>query len=192
MKEAEGAEYKLIKFKEDLKMADTQKADTQVSPESKSFNPMIWGAVIVLVVIGGGYYFMSANKKTGEPAVIERTANEEITEPSTQNGTDTLTTDKTASKVAENIKTIEMEGGSFYFKPDKITVKEGDRIKILLKSVDKVHNLYLDEFKVKSSDVKTGETTSIEFTAGKKGSYEYYCAIGQHRQMGMVGTLIVE
>ena len=167
-------------------------ADTQISPESKGFNPLIWVAVIVLVVIGGGYYFMSANKKTGEPALIEGTKNEEKTEPATQSGTDSLTTGKTATKVAENIKTIEIEGGSFYFKPNKITVKAGDRVKILLKSVDKVHNFYLDEFNVKSSDAKSGEATTVEFTAGKKGSYEFYCAIGQHRQMGMVGTLLVE
>lgn len=167
-------------------------ADTQISPESKGFNPLIWVAVIVLVVIGGGYYFMSANKKTYEPATTEETNIEEKTEPATQSGSDSLTSEKTATKVAENIKTIEIEGGSFYFKPSKITVKAGDRVKILLKSVDKVHNLYLDEFNVKSSDAKSGEATTVEFTAAKKGSYEFYCAIGQHRQMGMIGTLVVE
>ncbi|MBI3955442.1 cupredoxin domain-containing protein [Candidatus Gottesmanbacteria bacterium] len=167
-------------------------ADTQVSSESEGINPLIWVAVIVLVVIGGGYYFMSVNNKPAEPALIEETKNEEKTESATQSGTDSLTSGKTATKVAENIKTIEIEGGSFYFKPDKITVKAGDRVKILLKSVDKIHNLYIDEFNVKSSDAKSGEATIVEFTAGKKGSYEFYCAIGQHRQMGMVGTLIVQ
>ncbi len=162
-------------------------ADTQASPENKGVNPLIWVVVIVLVVVGGGYYFMSANKKTSEPATKEVN-----TAPSIQKDSNSPVTSGSASKVTENIKTIEIEGGSFYFKPDKITVKVGDRIKILLKSVDKIHNLYIDEFNVKSSDAKSGEATTVEFTAGEKGSYEFYCAIGQHRAMGMKGTLIVE
>lgn len=164
-------------------MADVQKTDAQVSPTNQGFNPMIWVGVILLIVIGGGYYFMNTNKKTDEPAVITPSTQSESVSPVTSGSV--LTEDN-------NVKTIEMEGGSFYFKPDKITVKEGDTVKIVLKSVDKIHNLYLDEFNVKSSDAKTGETTTVEFTAGKKGTYEFYCAIGQHRAMGMKGTLIVE
>jgi plastocyanin len=31
----------------------------------------------------------------------------------------------------------------------------------------------------------------IEFTADKVGSFEYYCSVGSHRQMGMKGVLKV-
>ena len=32
----------------------------------------------------------------------------------------------------------------------------------------------------------------LEFTADKAGSFEYYCSVGEHKAMGMVGTLKVE
>ena len=40
--------------------------------------------------------------------------------------------------------------------------------------------------------INGGETDSIEFVADKVGTFEYYCSVGQHRSMGMVGKLTVE
>lgn len=55
-----------------------------------------------------------------------------------------------------------------------------------------MHNLNIDEFNVKSPTAKSGETITFEFTPNKAGTFEYYCAIGQHRKNGQVGKLIVE
>jgi plastocyanin len=35
-------------------------------------------------------------------------------------------------------------------------------------------------------------STFIEFVANKKGKFEYYCSVGEHRAMGMKGNLVVE
>ncbi len=93
--------------------------------------------------------------------------------------------------VKENVGQIVIEAGSFYFKPNIINVKKGDKVKIVLNSVSMMHNFYLDEFSVKSDTIKSGESTSFEFTADKVGEFEFYCAIGQHRASGQVGKLIV-
>jgi len=50
----------------------------------------------------------------------------------------------------------------------------------------------MNEFNARTKQIKAGETETIEFIADKVGSFEYYCSVGQHRQMGMVGTLVVE
>ncbi len=34
--------------------------------------------------------------------------------------------------------------------------------------------------------------TFVEFTADKKGTFEYYCSVGEHRVNGMKGKFIVE
>ena len=34
--------------------------------------------------------------------------------------------------------------------------------------------------------------TEVQFIADKAGTFEYYCFVGNHRQMGMVGTLTVK
>lgn len=102
----------------------------------------------------------------------------------------TATSEATDTNGAE--VTIDMEAGSFYYKPNVITVKEGTKVKIVFTSVSMMHNFYIDEFNVKSPTVKSGNTETFEFVASKKGTYEYYCAVGSHRANGQVGTLIVE
>jgi plastocyanin len=50
----------------------------------------------------------------------------------------------------------------------------------------------IDELGVKSKILQDNESEVIEFVTNEKGVFEYYCSVGQHRQMGMVGNLIVE
>lgn len=88
--------------------------------------------------------------------------------------------------------TFDVVGGSFYFTPNVIHVKKGDKVKIVFHDAGGMHNFTLDEFNVKMDTIKTGETATTEFTADKTGSFEYYCGVGQHRQMGQKGTIIVE
>ncbi len=54
------------------------------------------------------------------------------------------------------------------------------------------HDWNVDEFEARTKQIKNGETDSITFVAGKAGSYEFYCSVGQHRANGMVGTLVVQ
>lgn len=104
---------------------------------------------------------------------------------------DSTATSEAADATSAEV-TINMEAGSFYYKPNVITVKEGTNVKIVFTSVSMMHNLYIDELEVKSPTVKSGNTETFEFVASKKGTYEYYCAVGSHRANGQVGTLIVE
>ena len=92
-----------------------------------------------------------------------------------------------------NITTISVEEGYYYFKPDEIRVKKGDTVKIILNSVDGVAQKFtIDEFNITSQTISAGQTIQVEFIPEKTGSFEFYCNIGNHRQMGMKGTLIVE
>ena len=54
------------------------------------------------------------------------------------------------------------------------------------------HNFTVDEFNARTRQINAGETDTIQFTADKAGTFEYYCNVGNHREMGMVGKLIVE
>jgi heme/copper-type cytochrome/quinol oxidase subunit 2 len=85
-----------------------------------------------------------------------------------------------------------MEAGSFYYSPNEIRVKKGETVKIVMKSVDMMHDFNIDELDVKLPITKSGETNSVEFTADTVGEFEFYCSVGQHRANGQVGTLIVE
>lgn len=99
--------------------------------------------------------------------------------------------DDEAMAISE-IKVINMTGDNFRFDPDEIRVKEGDKVRVVLTSVDMPHDFNVDELLVDGSIGQAGETTQVEFTATKIGEFEFYCSVGQHRVNGMVGTLIVE
>src|SRR5258708_7507905 len=45
-----------------------------------------------------------------------------------------------------NVKTLNVEAGSYYFKPNSFTVKKGDTVKIVLTNHDGFHDFMLDEF----------------------------------------------
>ena len=96
------------------------------------------------------------------------------------------------------MKTFVLTGENFKFKMNgktnpEIRVKEGDKVRIEFSSVGGFHDLVVDEFDAATAQVRdTDGMTSVEFTADKKGTYEYYCSVGQHRQMGMKGMFVVE
>ncbi len=74
----------------------------------------------------------------------------------------------------------------------EMRVKEGDTVTITFRSVGGFHDWVVDEFDAATEQVQTDGETSVTFIADKKGTFEYYCSVGQHRANGMVGTLIVE
>ncbi|MFA6251533.1 MAG: cupredoxin domain-containing protein [Candidatus Paceibacterota bacterium] len=96
------------------------------------------------------------------------------------------------NSTTQNKVSFAINGGNFYFKPNIITAKQGDVISVTFKNDDGFHDFVIDEFNVKTQTLKSGGEETITFTVDKKGSFEFYCSVGSHRQMGMKGTLIVE
>ncbi|MEK7584165.1 MAG: cupredoxin domain-containing protein [Patescibacteria group bacterium] len=92
----------------------------------------------------------------------------------------------------QTVKTYIVAARNFSYSIDEIKVKKDDIVKIDFRSVDGFHDWVVDEFDARTARVNTGGTSSIQFKADKTGTFEFYCSVGQHRQMGMVGRLIVE
>jgi len=90
------------------------------------------------------------------------------------------------------VKTFNVTAKNFSFSPSQITVNKGDTVKIVLTSQGGTHDWVVDQFNAKTSLVSDGQTATVQFVANKAGTYEYYCSVGNHRQMGMVGTLTVK
>jgi len=90
------------------------------------------------------------------------------------------------------VKEFTVTGENFSFTPSLITVKKGDRVRIIFKNANGLHNLIIDEFNVATKTIQGGNQDTVEFTADKTGSFQYYCSVGTHRAMGMWGTLKVE
>ncbi|MBI4020035.1 MAG: cupredoxin domain-containing protein, partial [Candidatus Aenigmarchaeota archaeon] len=74
----------------------------------------------------------------------------------------------------------------------ELRVKQGDKVRIEFTSSNGFHDWVVDEFGAKTERVQTGGSASVEFVADKKGVFEYYCSVGEHRAQGMKGNLVVE
>ncbi len=90
------------------------------------------------------------------------------------------------------VKEFTVTGTSFKFTPAQIKVNEGDTVRVTFKNENGMHDWRLDEFNVGTKVIGAGQQETVEFVASKAGQYEYYCSVGQHRQLGMKGTLVVE
>ena len=90
-------------------------------------------------------------------------------------------------------RTIEVAAGDSKFEPAVIDVGEGERVVLKARTTDgKKHGLAIKGMGVKAALPKTGAVVSIEFTAGKPGTYtiacSVYCGSGHKR---MKGELVV-
>ena len=103
----------------------------------------------------------------------------------------TAADDSNAIAEEGEVKTFTLEAGMFYYSLKEIIVNKGDKVKIVLNNVGGTHDWVVDEFSARTPQINVGETATVEFTADKIGTFEYYCSVGNHRQQGMVGKLTV-
>jgi len=91
-----------------------------------------------------------------------------------------------------NVKEFDITAKRWDFTPSTITVKEGDKVKLNIKDIDVTHGFTLFEFGV-SERLTPGKTTTVEFTADKKGEYTFFCSVPCGKgHGGMNGKLVVE
>ncbi len=90
------------------------------------------------------------------------------------------------------VKSFTVTGKNFSFEPKTLMVNRGDTVKIILNNVDGFHDLKIDEFQVATKRIQAGQQDTVQFVADKSGAFEYYCSVGEHRAMGMTGTLTVK
>lgn len=145
-----------------------EKPEETKEPSGKIGRLAVTAIIIVVLVIGGVYFY--------------------------QKGKSAPTTGSTSTSVSKNrsAKIFDISAKPFEFSVKEIRVKKGDLVRINFAVTEGLHDWVVDEFGARTNQLKTGESGIVEFMADKTGTFEYYCSVGTHRQMGMVGKLIVE
>jgi plastocyanin len=136
---------------------------------------------LVLVLVGGAVVM-----KRNEKAVTTESEGVEVVDEENLDGVD-----QELTAIGEE-KEVEMVGSNYKFVPNEVRVKKGSMVRLNFKNDSGRHDFVLDEFEVKTDELGEGEEQEVEFVADKVGSFEFYCSVGNHRQMGMVGRLVVE
>ena len=128
---------------------------------------IVIGSIIILIVVV--FFIFNNSGPTG--SIVENTQ------------TSILTTGET--------KEFDIIARQWQFSPDTIEVNQGDRVILNVKSIDVAHGLAIREFGI-NEYLSPGQTTKIEFTADRKGTYSFFCSVscgvGHSR---MRGTLII-
>lgn len=149
-------------------------------------------AVAVIILLGGGYMLV----KNSSVAPVDEIENKEDLPDVKIDEEKSAKMEKEGESEtmdeADEADIFNLEASSFKFNVKEIRVKQGTQVKIVLTNKQGFHDFVIDEFNARTKQLSEGQKETIEFTADKKGTFEYYCSVGQHRQNGMVGKLIVE
>lgn len=157
-------------------------------------NQKIIVGVIIVAVIAIGAYVLFGKAPDGDSWSTElkemQGGENEQMEKSNQAMTPASESSATA-EVVNGVKVFTINGSNFKFEPNMISVNKGDKVKIVFKNTGGFHDFVIDELNVKTKQIGASSEDSVEFTAEKVGSFEFYCSVGNHRTMGMKGTLVV-
>lgn len=159
-------------------------------------NNTIYIILAVVIIIGGGWWYYSSTQS----ALPDNMENAGGTMLEGSNMPDGGMIGGDAAMPVPGSDTPEMvvvreftvTGSKFKFDPATISVKKGETVRITFVNAEGMHDWVIDEFTGGRTKVlNQGQSETIEFVADKAGTFEYYCSVGTHRQMGMEGTLSV-
>lgn len=96
----------------------------------------------------------------------------------------------------DGMTVFRITGENFKFLMDGVEAPElrvalGEKVRIEFESTSGFHDWVVDEFDAGTEPVSEGNSSFVEFVADREGTFEYYCSVGSHREMGMVGKLVV-
>jgi plastocyanin len=140
------------------------------------------GVVIALLIVGVA--FLGKGKRQVSQATPTQV-------PETLTPTPEAEVESTSED--SEVQEITLEADEYSYSQKSITVKKGQRIKLTLVNKGRMsHDFVVERMNVTTELAGPGETVTTEFIMHDAGTYTFYCSIGNHRAMGMEGTLIVE
>jgi len=167
--------------------------------------------IFLLGLVVGAYAFTQSRKESDSTEVMENEESvvEDTDTDSDADAGDSLDSesgDADAEKEASDPTSISptdpdadaamvgyaLDMSPFKFNPNLIEAEPGQKVTVKLTNSQGTHNFNIDELGVKSSTISSGgeDTVVINIPANAvPGDYEFYCGIGNHRQLGMVGIL---
>ena len=92
-------------------------------------------------------------------------------------------------------ETVKMTATDFKFTPDNPTVKAGQVTFDVVNDGQTVHNIEIEGPKGDvelPSDIAAGESGRLVADLSQPGTYKFFCPVGNHEQLGMVGEVKVQ
>lgn len=161
------------------------------------FKKLVGILVVALIIIGGVWWLNMEEEKDSDSKDDSASSQSDKSSAETKvsltiNESDADPSSNTASEDVQDVNALEL--GSFYFSPNVLTFAPGSTVTLDLNNVEGFHDFVIDEFDVKTDTIAAGETERVTFTIpdNASGEYTFYCSIGNHREQGMEGTIVVQ
>lgn len=94
----------------------------------------------------------------------------------------------TGGAQAPQSRRVEVTASRYAFTPSEITVRQGETVELVLRSLDTEHGLEVKAYKLKVGIPKGGAEVTASFQAGQPGRYPMtcseYCGSGHRRMRG--------
>ena len=145
--------------------------------------------LIIVVLVGGGFFLLnsgsSSSSDNAEGILVGKSESQDTSSSQEESSPPEI-------EEVQETKEFNIIAKQWDFSPSTITVNEGDKVILNVKSIDVTHGFAIPEFGV-SEQLVPGNTVKIEFTADKKGTFSFFCNVfcGSGHG-GMRGTLVVQ
>ena len=102
------------------------------------------------------------------------------------------TNDSSADLTKNQIKEFKMTARQFSFEPDVIEVNKGDKVRLVVTSVDVPHGISIPDYGI-NRRLNPAAPVTIDFIADKQGTFTAYCSVACGPGHGsMKGRIIVK
>jgi plastocyanin len=174
-----------------------------VKKKSMKTSYIIAAVAILLLLAGGGYFLSTRNAQSpATTSTQDNTMNMDMDSQDNTMNTQTMPANQMntmeatggaaddTNAMTSDATEIVVEGTNFKFAPATINAKQGEKIRLVFKNTQGFHDFVIDGM-VATKQIQAGNEDIVEFTPTQKGTFEFYCSVGKHREMGMKGTLVV-
>ena len=91
-----------------------------------------------------------------------------------------------------DVKEFKITSKQFSFEPSTIEVNKGDKVRLIVTSMDVPHGISIPEYNI-NERLDVGKSATIEFTADKEGTFTAFCSVFcGSGHANMKGKLIVK
>lgn len=96
----------------------------------------------------------------------------------------------TEEEKVEVVKKITVVGKEFAYEPSVLDLKVGEKVELTFKNEGKYpHDLDIPALSVNTEVIPAGKETTVIFMPEKSGSYELFCSVAGHKDLGMKGSV---
>jgi plastocyanin len=151
---------------------------------------------LLLLLLGSSVLFSACQKAATTEVPADVVPTEEVMVKDTGDSQVEITgsqsqTSTGGTESMEQGTTVAMTTKNFTFSVDKLTASKDSTLVVELTNTEGTHDFVIDELGVSTGILPEGKTVAVTIPTDKPGTYEYYCSIGSHRKMGMVGTITI-